>query len=202
MGVLNQAGAELGQAFAPAATANGAAGASLGLGTLATGVNVAAQVTAGIGGLQQANYQSKVASGNASAALLAGQEAESASKMKYGGLEAKQIVAQAANGVQVREGSAAATVASTEAISSMDAALIHYNAARQAYGETMQAGIDKKAGQGELSFRRTVTLRQVAGLQAVRRNHCSEGSLDAPSSRSRRTVSYAVWRSGKRLHSR
>lgn len=148
MGVLNQAGAELGQVFAPSATANGAAGASLGLGTVATGVNVAAQVAAGLGGLEQANYQSKVASGNSAAALLAGQEAESASKMKYGGLEAKQVVDQAANGVQVREGSAAKTVASTEAISSMDAALIHFNAARQAYGEAQQAGIDKKAGQG------------------------------------------------------
>lgn len=148
MGILNQAGAELGQAFAPTATANGAAAQSLGLGTLATGINVAAQVTAGIGGLQQANFESKVASSNSAAALLAGQEAESASKMKYGGLEAKQIVAQAANGVQVREGSAAASVASTEAVSSMDAALIHYNAARQAYGESMQASVDKKAGQG------------------------------------------------------
>lgn len=148
MGVLNQAGAELGQAFAPSATASGAAGQSLGLGTLATGVNVAAQVEAGIGGLQQANFKAKVDSDNSAAALLAGQEAESASKMKYGGLEAKQVVAQAANGVQVREGSAARTVASTEAISSMDAALIHYNAARQAYGESLQATVDKKAGQG------------------------------------------------------
>lgn len=150
MGILNQAGAELGQAFSPSATASGAAASSLGLGTLATGVNVGAQVAAGIGGLQQANFAAKVASGNASAALLAGQEAESASKMKYGGLEAQQVVAQAANGVQVREGSAAKTVASTEAISSMDAALIHYNAARTAYGESMQAMVDKKAGQGAL----------------------------------------------------
>jgi hypothetical protein len=148
MGVLNQAGAELGQSFAPSATANGAAGASLGMGTLATGVNVASQITAGLGGLQQANYQAKIASGNSAAALAAGQEAESASKMKYGGLEANQVVAQAANGVQVREGSAARTVESTEAISSMDAALIHYNAARAAYGDAAQANVDKAAGAG------------------------------------------------------
>jgi hypothetical protein len=151
MGFLNQAGADIGKAFAPSATANGTAAASLGFGTLATGVNVGSQLAAGIGGLQQADFAAKIASGNASAALLAGQEAESASKMKYGGLEAKQIVAQAANGVQVREGSAAKTVASTEAISSMDAALIHYNAAREAYGENMQAMVDKKAGAGALA---------------------------------------------------
>lgn len=148
MGILNQAGAELGQAFAPSATANGAAAASLSLGTFATGVNVAANVASGIGGMQQGNFQAKLAGQNAEAALLAGQEAESASKMRYGALEGKQIVEQAANGVQVREGSAARTVASTEAISSMDAALIHYNAAKQAYGENLQAMVDKKAGQG------------------------------------------------------
>lgn len=151
MGILNQAGAELGQAFAPSATANGAAAASLGYGTMATGINVASNIAAGVGGMQQADFQAKLAGDNSAAALLAGQEAESASKMKYGGLEAKQIVEQAANGVQVREGSAAKTVASTEAISSMDAALIHFNAARQAYGESLQASVDKSAGKGALA---------------------------------------------------
>lgn len=151
MGVLNQVGASIGQAFAPSATASGAAAASLGYGTMATGINVAGQVAAGIGGLQQANFLSKIAGQNSEAALLAGQQAESASKMKYGALEAKQIVAQAANGVQVREGSAEKVVQSTEAISSMDAALIHYNAARQAYGEALQSKVYKAAGQGALA---------------------------------------------------
>lgn len=151
MGFLPQVGEDVGKLFAPSATASGAAAQSLGYGTLATGVNVGAQIAAGIGGLEQAEFQAKIASGNKSAALLAGQEAESASKMKYGALESSQIVAQAANGVQVREGSAARTVASTEAVSSMDAALIHYNAARQAYDQGLQATVDKKAGQGALA---------------------------------------------------
>lgn len=151
MGVLNQVGAELGQSFAPTATANSAAGASLGLGTLSTGVNVAANIASGIGGAQQAGFQAKIAEGNADAALLAGQQAGSASKMKYGSLEAKQTVAQAANGVQVNEGSAAKTVQSTEMISNMDAALIHYNAARAAFGDNLQASVDKASGKGALA---------------------------------------------------
>lgn len=151
MGVLNTAGADIGKAFAPSLTASDAAGASLGLGTVATGVNVAAQVAAGIGGMQQANFESKIAGQNSAATLLAGQEAESASKMRYGALEGKQRVAQAANGVQVNEGSAEKTIESTEAISSLDAALIHFNASREAYGESMQSMVDKKAGRGALA---------------------------------------------------
>lgn len=144
-------GADIGKAFSPVATAGGAAAQSLGYGTVATGVNVAANIAQGIGGLEQANFSAKVAGGNAQAALLAGQEQESASKMKYGGLEAKQVVGAAANGVQVNSGSAARVVQSTEEISQMDAALIHYNAARQAYGDQLQATVDKKAGQGALA---------------------------------------------------
>jgi hypothetical protein len=150
MGFLNELGADIGKAFAPTATASGAAAQSLGYGTIATGVNVASQVMAGIGGLQQAQFQSKVASSNAAAALAAGQEAESASKMKYGALEGEQKVAQAANNVQVDSGSALKTRLSTEAVSSMDAALIHYNAAREAYAQSTEASLDRAAGQGAL----------------------------------------------------
>lgn len=150
MGFLNEAGADIAKAFAPTATASGAAAQALGYGTIATGINVGANIAAGIGGLQEAQFASKIAGQNSAAALLAGQEAESASKMKYGALEAEQTTAQAANGVQVDSGSALKTRQSTEAISSMDAALIHYNAARQAYGESTQAMIDKAAGQGAL----------------------------------------------------
>lgn len=148
MGFLTEAGAAIGSAFAPAATASGAAGASLSAGTLATGINVVSQVASGIGGLQQANFQANVAAGNATAALEAGQTAESSTKMKYGALEATQLVDQAANGVQVGSGSALKTRQSTEQIASMDAALIHYNAAREAYGQSTQAAVDRAAGKG------------------------------------------------------
>lgn len=151
MGFLQQAGGAIGSAFAPSATASGAAAQSLGMGTLATGVNVASNIIGGIGGLEQGQFAASVAGRNSGNALLAGQEAEEASKLKYGGLEAKQTVAQAANGVQVGSGSAAATKTSTELVSSMDAALIHYNAATQAFGEAEQGSLDRAAGKGALA---------------------------------------------------
>jgi hypothetical protein len=151
MGFLQQADGAIGSAFAPSATAGGAAAQSLGMGTLATGVNVASNIIGGIGGLEQGQFAAGVAGRNSGDALLAGQETEEASKLKYGGLEAKQTVAQAANGVQVGSGSVAATKASTELVSSMDAALIHFNASRQAFGETEQASLDRAAGKGALA---------------------------------------------------
>lgn len=151
MGFLNEAGAALGQMFSPGASAAANASSSLGWGTLSTGVNVAANVAAGLGGLQQANFAAKVAGQNEQAALLAGQSAESASRMKYGALKAEQTVDSAANGLEVGTGSAAALTHSTDLISDMDASLIHYNAARQAYGERMQSQAYKAAGRGALA---------------------------------------------------
>lgn len=151
MGFLQGLGQSIGAAFAPAATAQGAAGASPGWGTLATGVNAGANIAAGIGGLEENQFKAKVAGMNAEAALRAGTLAEQSSKLKYGALEAEQKVAQAANGVQVGSGSALAVRESTERISAMDAALIHYNAARQAFGEAAQAQAYKAAGVGALA---------------------------------------------------
>jgi len=150
MGFLANVGAQIGEAFAPAATAGGTAGASLGWGTLATGANIGANLAEGIGSAQRYDYAAKVSGQNAQAALLAGQQAESASKMKYGALEAEQKATQAANGIQVTSGSAEAVRHSTEEISAMDAALIHYNAARQAFGEETQASLYKTAAKGSL----------------------------------------------------
>src|SRR5882757_2857353 len=104
----------------------------------------------GIGQAQQYGYAAKVAGQNAEAALSAGQQAESASKMKYGALGAEQKATQAANGIQVTSGSAEAVRHSTEEIGAMDAALIHYNAARQAFGESTQASLYKSAAKGAL----------------------------------------------------
>lgn len=151
MGILQEAGGALGAAFSPAATAGGAAAQSLGLGTVATGINAVAPLISASGQKSQADFAASVADQNAQAALLAGQTAGSASKMKYGALEAEQDVSQAANGVQVDSGSALKTRQSTEAISSMDAALIHYNAEREAYGQSTQATLDRAAGKGAIA---------------------------------------------------
>lgn len=151
MGFLNQVGGAIGSAFSPPATALGAAQESMNLGTIATGVNAVAPIISAVGSKQQADFQANIADQNAQAALLAGQEAGSASKMRYGALEARQKVAQAANGVQVNSGSALATRQSTEEISNMDAALIHYNAAREAYAQSTQASLDRAAGKGAIA---------------------------------------------------
>ncbi len=127
-------------------TAAGAADASMRYGALGTGLGMAGSVVQGIGGLQQGLFAARIAKQNALAALRAGQSAESMSKMKYGALEAEQKAAQAANGVQVDSGSPAAVRASTAALSNIDAAMIHYNAAREAFGERVQGELDKKAG--------------------------------------------------------
>lgn len=150
MGILSTAGAAIGQAFAPPATAAGEAGASLGMGTLSTGVNVVGNVLEGIGGYQQAQYQSKLAAANAVNATLAGQTAEESSKLRYGGLAAEQKTATAANGVQVDSGSAARAVQSTQEIGGLDAAMIHYNALKEAYGLEAQAGVDKTVARNSL----------------------------------------------------
>lgn len=145
MGILAQAGGAIGQAFAPPATAAGEAGASLGWGTLATGMNVGGAVLQGVGGYQQAQYQSKLTSANAVNATLAGQTAEESSKLRYGGLAAQQVTAAAANGVDVGSGSVKAAVQTTQEIGGLDAAMIHYNALKEAYGLNAQAEVDKKA---------------------------------------------------------
>lgn len=150
MGFLSTLGAGIGSAVAPAASAAGTAGASLGWGTLATGANAMGNLLQGVGQAQQYGYAAKVAGQNSEAALSAGQQAESASKMKYGALEAEQKATQAANGIQVTSGSAEAVRHSTEEIGAMDAALIHYNAARQAFGESTQASLYKSAAKGAL----------------------------------------------------
>src|SRR6185369_5506195 len=140
----------MGALLASAGTAAGAAGASTSLGTLATGLQVAGQVAGGIGGLQQGMFAAKVARRNAESTRMAGQAEESASRLKYGALKAEQKAAFAANGISVDSTSVDKTLASTQTISDMDAALIHYNAALKAYGYDQEAEMAKAAGRGAL----------------------------------------------------
>lgn len=151
MGFLAQAGQGIG-AFAAGgdASAGGLATRSLQAGTLATGLNITGDLLEGIGGYQQAHYAASVARQNADAALQAGQYEESASKMRYGALEARQLAGQAASGVQVNSGSSVAVRHSTEEVGALDALAIRFNAARQAYAERTQAGLDEMAGRGAL----------------------------------------------------
>lgn len=151
MGFLAQAGTGIGAWAAGGDTsAAGLAGRSIQAGTLATGLNVTGDLLEGVGGFQQARFAAQVARQNAASALEAGSYAESASKMKYGALEAEQKAAQGASGVSVDSGSSVAVRRSTEEVGALDALAIRFNASRQAYAENAQAALDERAAKGAL----------------------------------------------------
>ena len=123
-----------------------AAASSMRWGEASTGLTAAGDILSGIGQSQQYGYMAQVARNNAAimeqnvgATIQAGSYEESASKLKYGQLEAQQKAAEGANGVDVNVGSTVATRDTTEKLSAMDAAMIHYNAARAAWGEQNEA---------------------------------------------------------------
>ncbi len=143
MGMLS----ELGQNPAwGAGTAQGLAQRSLGYGALATGLDVGANVAAGVEAYNAASYGSKVLREGAGQVRLAGQIEEGEVKSQFTRLEAQQKVAQAANGIDVDSKSAVAVRDATARIGALDAAMVHYNAAREAYGLDTQAALTKRAG--------------------------------------------------------
>lgn len=148
MGAL---GSQIGQSFAGTGTAEQLAQRSLGWGALATGIDISSNVASGVAGFQQAQYAAKVAGQNAAAIRQAGQYEESAVKGKFTRLEASQKVAQAANGIDVNSRSAESVRDATAEIGAMDAAMIHYNASREAFGEEAKASLYKRAGAGALA---------------------------------------------------
>ena len=141
-------------------TAGQAAGSSLGWGEAGAGLTAAGDVVSGIGQSQQYGYAAQVAANNAAimhanagAAITAGSYEESAAKLRTGLLVGEEKATQSANGVDVNVGSPVAVRNTTQTIGAMDAAMIHYNAARQAWGltneanaETAQSKLDKMAG--------------------------------------------------------
>lgn len=146
-------------------SAQGAAQSGLGWGQASAGLSAVGSVLQGIGGQQQygfaasiADLNAKIAQQNAGAALNAGAYAESASKLRTGELISAQRAAQAANGVDVNVGTPVRTRESAATVGAMDAAMIHYNAMREAYGdlvtasaEKAQAGAYRAAGLGALA---------------------------------------------------
>lgn len=125
----------------------GAAKGSLLTGAVGTGLDAASQLAGGVGQSQQYAYQAQVAVNNAAitrsneaAALTAGQAEESNSKLRAGALIGEQLAAQGANGLDVNVGSPSNVRQATATVGAMDAAMIHYNAARQAFGLESEAG--------------------------------------------------------------
>lgn len=121
-------------------------------------------ILSGVGGLTQGNYMAAVAQNNAAlsrlnaqSAVEAGQYNASVAKMRGSEVAAQAEAAQGANNIDVNVGSAVASREATQRMSAIDAAMIQYNAARQAYGfdtqantESTQASLDKMAGANAL----------------------------------------------------
>lgn len=89
----------------------------------------------------------KIANWQASQALISGQQQEESSRLQSGALFGKQRAQLAANGVQLGSGSALDLLAGTKFIGNLDAATIHENALRTAWGYQTQAAIDQNASQ-------------------------------------------------------
>lgn len=160
MGVLAQASAgAFGFGSAPQS-----AGSSLNWGAASSGLQATGQLLQGLGGYQQAQYSAavaannaRIAKANAGAAVVAGEYEGAVSKLRTGQTISAERAGQAASGIDVNIGSAVKVRDSTATIGAMDAAMIHYNAMRQAYGDltqassfTAQSNLDKMAGVGAL----------------------------------------------------
>ena len=151
MGLLNSLGNSIASGFGGGAqTPGGAASASMGWGAASTLLNTAGALTEGIGSAEQYNYAATIARQNSAAALAAGQQAESASKAKFGLEEAHNTTEFAAHGVGV-EGSNVRNVNTSLAdTSALDAAILHFNALRESGTALAEEATDKHAATGAL----------------------------------------------------
>lgn len=145
-------------------SAGQAAAASLVWGGVGTGISAVGDISSAAGQAQQYNYMAQVAANNAQimrsnqdAAASAGSFQESSAKLQTGQTVGAQRAAQSADGIDVNVGSPAAVRDSTENLGALDAALLHYNTARQVLGlqteeqnYTAQSELDKRAAKNSL----------------------------------------------------
>lgn len=151
MGALSDVGASIGQMFGGQATAQATAQRSLGWGALATGLDATGDILSGVGQLQASQFAAGQLGREAGDVRAAGQYAESAKKVEGTRTVAAQKVAFAANGVDLGSSSVRSVEGATERVNAMDAAMIHYNAAREAYGLEAQAALTKRAGRNAVT---------------------------------------------------
>jgi hypothetical protein len=145
-------------------SAQGAANDSFAWSRAATGLSAGGELAGGLGGFQLANYQAavaannaKIAAANAQAATASGSFEESAEKEKTGQVVGEQAAAYGAHNIDVNVGSPVAVKQSTQTVGALDAAMIHYNAAKAAFGFNVEAGAERAQSQ----------LAQLAGLNAL-----------------------------------
>lgn len=172
--------------------ANGALqGASSIFSLIGAGTQAAGEVASGEGQAQAYLYQAAVNQnnaailrGNAKSELVAGQYNESLSKLHTGQVAASGRVAAAASGVDVAFGSPTDTEQSTRTVGAMEAATMHFNAARQAYaGQVDAANADSQAELDKLG---------AEGVRTAGRIKAASTILGAASSLSSRYRQYAL----------
>jgi hypothetical protein len=130
------------------------AGISDALTVAGTGLSAIGAVQSGNAQSSMYNYQAQVSRNNAAVSRLNAQDAlaaglyeESASKTKTGSIVNSAKAAQAANGIDVNIGTAVQVRDTTELVGAMDAAMIHYNANRKAFGLMAEAADLENQGQ-------------------------------------------------------
>jgi hypothetical protein len=125
--------------------------ASTGYGAAGTLLDSTSNVLSGLGSYQLASYAAAVAKNREAAILSAGTQAEEASKMKMGAYLNEQKAAFAGQGVGLSSGSVRNTLATTASMSAFDAALLHYNAMREATEAGAESALAKRAATNQLS---------------------------------------------------
>lgn len=163
MGFLAAIPAVLGMAggAAGAAGAAGMSSAAIGLTEAGTAAAAGGQILGGIGQFMAGNAQAKIAKNNARIlnaeaddSVIVGSRDESMKRLQVGQAIGEQKAAQGANGVDVAYGSPAQVRDATQTLGDFDAMTIRYNAARQAYGQRVEATNElMKAAQAKASGR-------------------------------------------------
>lgn len=134
MGALSGLGQGIATGFGGAQNPAALAQTSMGYGAAGTLLGTAAPIFQSISTIQQANYSATIDRLNAQAANAAGDQAVEASKIKYGTLVSQQRADAAGNGVGVNSENVQNIQRGTRAFGALDAAILHYNAQREAYG--------------------------------------------------------------------
>jgi hypothetical protein len=112
---------------------------------LGTGLNIFSSLKSGSAKSKEAKYRAQLAEEGANATRLAGNVEEGNLKAQYTRRIAEQTTAYAANGIDVASPVVGRVHDATQLAGDLDAAVLHYNAAREAYGLDTEAALYRKA---------------------------------------------------------
>lgn len=121
------------------------AGQSMAFDVLGTGLNVAGSLMGGSEDAAAYRYQAGLYREAATNARIAGNLNEGLEKGKVTRQVAEQQVAYAANGIEAGSGSDVRVQQATQLAGDLDAAILHYNTMREAFGYDTQADLALRA---------------------------------------------------------